>query len=200
MKKKAFTIVELLIAMIIFGIWIVVIMSVLNHNVVLSKTLSLKTKATMFAKEWMELVYNIRDQNNLQYRQRDCYSWCTNYDENWKFLWSVRNSWENYKVWLAPKSYLPFAEKLSDSDDAQIYFQNKEFTRDIWTVYSWFFYDYDSENWKKTPFRRYVNFESVKWLDASATWKILKLNSISSYQFWWLTWKIELNSFISDWK
>lgn len=196
MNKKAFTIIELLIAMIIFGIWILVVVSVLNHNVLLSKTLSLKTRATMFAKEWMELVFNIRDSNNLQYKKRNCYMDCHEYSDS-GFLWKLWKTWTNYRINLNIVSYIPQAREISDLSESQIYTQTWAVTG---SSYNWFRYSYYLTWSKKTPFRRYVNFEDVRWLDASSSWKILKLNSISSYQFWWITWSIELSSFLSDWK
>ena len=67
MFKKAFTIIELIIALTIFGFWLLVILTILNKNILLAKKVQLTTQSTLLAKEWIEIIYNIRDSNKIKY-------------------------------------------------------------------------------------------------------------------------------------
>ena len=64
MKKKfAFTLIEILIAISVFAIGILAVLRVLTWNLSVLDTTNIKLQATVLAKEWIELLYNVRDSN-----------------------------------------------------------------------------------------------------------------------------------------
>lgn len=70
--RKWFTLVELLIAIIIFGIGVVAIMETVIQNIRQAQQVKEMMTMTMLAKEWVELVYNRKDTNSLRGLDWDC--------------------------------------------------------------------------------------------------------------------------------
>ena len=62
-KKLAFTLIEILIAISVFAIGILAVLRVLTWNLSVLDTTNIKLQATVLAKEWIELLYNVRDSN-----------------------------------------------------------------------------------------------------------------------------------------
>lgn len=197
--KKAFTVVELVIALIIFWSWLLVILVILNKNVLISKQIELRSNATFLAKEWIEIVFNKRDSNNIKYQP-------------WNYIdWDLTNSIttdetyfeksKNYKVWTSFSWNKNYMEEFCNIQDAKLYLKTWEILN--WSnevVYSWFYYNYDTGN--ETWFTRYVNFT---WVYLEPEWNslnqdVMKLNSIVKYNWWWISWWVVLESFITNWK
>jgi len=199
--KKAFTIIETMIALIIFWVWILVILVVLNKNVLLSKQIELKTKATMIAKEWMEIVFNKRDSNNIKYQPWNYITWDLTIQNNPNITYF--ETWTDYKVWTDFSWYENHIEKINFPYviSSKLYIKTWEILDSAWeVVYSWFYYNY--QTWEKTTFSRYVMFT---WAYLLPEWNnlnpnIMKINSIVKYKFGWITWDIVLESLISNWK
>ena len=201
--KRAFTIIETIIALIIFWVWILVILVVLNKNISLSKQIELKTKATILAKEWMEIAFNKRDSNNIKYQPWDYITWDLTIRNNPNITYFSR--WKAYKVRIDFSWYENHMEKLSNIlpyiEESKLYIKTWEILDLAWeVVYSWFYYNY--QTWEKTPFSRYVVFT---WAYLSPEWNnlnknIMKIDSIVKYRFWWISWDVILESFISNWK
>jgi len=198
--RKAFTIVELVIAILIFWIWLLVILLVLNKSIVLAKKTQLKTQATFLAKEWMELVYNLRDSNKIKYYPWNYISWTIADIQNGNYQrFKTGTMYIPYILITGYKSYLA---EISNKADARLFVLTWVFYDNVGNIiYSGFFYNYFT--WKKTPFYRYVIFTGVylqpEWKLASYD-KLLKLNSKVFYSFWSLTWEIVFSSFIWDWR
>jgi len=197
--KKAFTLIELIIAIIIFWVGLLAILVVLNKNVTLAKNLELKTQATLLAKEGIELVYNLRDSNNIKYLP-------------WNYLtWSPEQIKTNsYAKFQTGKMYIPIIlltwnkivlRQISDPKSARLFLQTGNFLNQAWeTIYSWFFYNYFT--WEKTPFYRYVMFSWFYLQPENSTKpdKILKLVSKVWYIHWSLTGEVVFESVIADWR
>ena len=62
-KKQAFTFIEVIIAIVVFAIGILAVLSLLTNNLKFMDRNNLRLQATLLAKEWIELVYNLRDAN-----------------------------------------------------------------------------------------------------------------------------------------
>ncbi|HPC34530.1 MAG TPA: prepilin-type N-terminal cleavage/methylation domain-containing protein [Candidatus Absconditabacterales bacterium] len=62
-KKYAFTFIEVMIAIVIFSVGILAVLSLVTHNLKSMDRNNLKLQATLLAKEGIELVYNLRDSN-----------------------------------------------------------------------------------------------------------------------------------------
>ena len=195
--KKAFTLIELVVAILIFGAGLLVLLTVLNKNIILAKKVQLQTQATFLAKEGIELVYNLRDSNTIKYYP-------------WNYLSGTmddikNNTYEKFEVW--PR-YIPYLQitgykvnlkKISDIKKARLFKRQKTYSNQAGeTVYSGFFYNYFT--WEKTPFYRYVTFTWVyfkpDWLINSD--QLLKLNSKVFYSLWSLTGEVVLSSFIGN--
>ena len=195
--KKAFTIIELIIAIIIFWIGLIMILLTLNRNVSTLKKVEIKTKATLLAKDQMAIFYNFRDSNKIKYKKWNYITWTASSEEDFQ-------AGKSYKVWTDLSWYQNKIEEISHPN-----FLNTRLYYKTWTIvntainadiYSGFYYTYWT--WKKTPFARYVKLESAYL--APEAWpkddEILKLNSIVKYRFGAFSWEIVLEGFISNWK
>jgi len=199
MFKKAFTIIELIIALIIFGFWLLVILTILNKNILLAKKVQLTTQSTLLAKEWIEIIYNIRDSNKIKYYPWDYITWDINSIRNWTY--QRFQVWKYYKLRTNLTWYKNNMEEILSLDDARLYVKTWTFLNAIWeTIYSGFYYNYFT--WNKTPYLRYVIFT---WFYLFPEWSIetvnlLKVSSIVDYKLWWITGNIILESIITDWR
>lgn len=63
MRKKAFTLIEILVVVFIFGVGILAILQLLTRSLGYFDAISMRTKANILAKEGMEIVYNWRESN-----------------------------------------------------------------------------------------------------------------------------------------
>ena len=61
MRKKAFTLIEILIVIFVFWTGILTVLNVLTHSLAYFDTITTKTKADFLAKEALEIAYNFRD-------------------------------------------------------------------------------------------------------------------------------------------
>ena len=193
--KKWFTIIETIIAIIIFGAWILVLLIILNKNILLSKKVYLSTQATLLAKQGMEIVYNLRDSNNIKFQEWNYLTW---EDTTKQYFWP----WKSYLVWTELTWYKNRMEEISNPNflNTRLYLKTWDFLNSVWeTIYSWFYYNYLT--WEKTPFARYVSFT---WAYLSWEWimtkNIYKISSIVKYQYWAISWNIILEWFISNWR
>jgi len=199
--KKAITIIEMIIALIIFWVWIIVILITLNKNIIISKKIQLKTQATILAKEWMEIVFNKRDSNNIKYLNWNYITWNLTDNFPWNdvyFKW-----WDAYKVWTSFSWYENYVEKIFSPYvlNSKLYIKTWQILNSVGEiVYSWFYYNY--KTWDNTPFSRYIIFTWI-YLDPekdSLNKDIIKINSIVKYNWWYISWNVVLESFISNWK
>jgi len=196
MNKKWFTIVELIIAILIFWFWILVLLVILNKNVLLSKKVYLTTQSTLLAKQWMEIVYNIRDSNNIKFQKWNYLTWI---DPNKEYFWT----WKSYLVWTELTWYKNKMQQINNPNflNTRLYKKKWNFLNTLWeTVYSWLYYNYST--WEKTPFARYVWFTWVYLAPDNKimTWDIFKIISTVNYKYWSIKGKIVLDWFISNWK
>ena len=95
---QGITLIEVLIAIIVFGVGILAIVSTLTTNILLSERVRLKTTATMLAHEGMDIFYNLKDTNLDKWMNRDCA----------KIVWDV-------SIWLS------CGEKLLDASSVRQY-------------------------------------------------------------------------------
>lgn len=71
-KKSGITLVEVIIAIVVFGVGILSILKILGNNILIIQHTKLKTQATMLAKEGIEIMYNLRDSNVDRSFERNC--------------------------------------------------------------------------------------------------------------------------------
>lgn len=194
--KRAFTIIELLISLIIFWVWLLVVLSALNRNVLLLNQIQLKTKATLLAKDRLTIFYNFRDSNNIKYRQWNYITWA---------VWAEEffTTWSNYKVWTVLSWNKNQIEKITDTsfDKTRFYYKTWSILNSVnKEVYSGFYYTYEN-TWKKTPFAWYISLSWV-YLKPEMWWNknIFKVYSIVKYKKSSFTGEIILESFVTNWK
>lgn len=216
MKKKfAFTLIEVLIAITVFAIGVLAVLRVLTWNLWILDHAKMKLQSTVLAKEWLELLYNLRDSNLEKKLQRNCvlnqdvYSRIGN---DWAHSWEDRteddicsdyfgNSNKFLQVSFDETNYLyqNIADYTGDFDS--LFEENKLclFSGAIWNSdISWYAYCWDS-SWESTFFARYLSFTWVKideWQNVLDSDKILKVEAHVLYKKWHKTGDIVFESFI----
>ena len=178
-KKLAFTLIEILIAISVFAIGILAVLRVLTGNLSTLDTANIKLQATVLAKEWIELLYNVRDSNlekNLSWdcvMKNDVYGWTSDKLNN--YLWDVDNPEDRICEW---KFWISKILKLSFDKDIYLYQKledQQEFFGDLfeknklclfsWDNMSWYSYCDAGKWWEETIFARYLSFSPV-YIDA----------------------------------
>lgn len=178
-KKLAFTLIEILIAISVFAIGILAVLRVLTGNLSTLDTANIKLQATVLAKEWIELLYNVRDSNlekNLSWdcvMKNDVYGWT--FDKLNNYLWDLDNPEDricDWKFWTDKILKLSFDknnylyQKLEDKQESF----NALFEKSKLCLFSWdnvYRYSYcDVEKWwEETIFARYLSFSPVVYVD-----------------------------------
>lgn len=198
MNKKGFTLVEILIVIVVFGTGILGILTMLTNSIGYFDTINMQTRATLLAKEALEIAYNHRDGNLIQ-----GYPWNYVGYQEWANGWSEQfwQPGEVYKVGFTWNGqYL--MEKSEPKSDFSEAFQS--FTIALDTQGSEpFFYRYLTTQEKKSDseqkgFARWIAFSPVK--DESGTpfdsKKLLKISAHTLYQRGNTTGEVVLESFI----
>jgi len=207
MKKKFwFTLIEMLIAITVFAIGVLAVLRVLTWNLSIMDHTSMKLQSTVLAKEWLELVYNLRDSNLEKSLPWNCvlnqevYGWDSNNLENK----TVEDICTGY--FGSGNNVLQLA-----FDENNYYYQNLTWSHDYFTglfednklcLFSWngsmSWFAYCSwDKWEPTFFARYLSFT---WVSADSEIlpkdKIIKVESHVLYKKWHKTWDIVFESFI----
>lgn len=100
MRKKAFTLIEILIVIVIFWVGILAILSIMANSVKNFDTINMQTRATLLAKEGIDLAFHHRDSNLEQGYPWDYYTRTGNNDwGNEEFLWTGWNT--TFKIGLS---------------------------------------------------------------------------------------------------
>lgn len=207
MKKKWFTFIEILVAIMVFSIWVFAVLSLLTSNLKWMDRNDLKLQWTLFAKEWLELVYNMRDSNLERELPRNCILDPNVYNQKLAdFLSGSVDPIQKLCSWYFNKST---NLNISYSNDNYIYAKSNtnsdplswsllyEHTWDDWLIW----YSHEQSD-KPTVFYRYITFtwvtekittDSMYTLD---TWKILKVSSHVFWDRWSHTWEVVIDSFI----
>lgn len=207
-----------MIAISVFSIGILVVLQMIIKNLSVVDTVKLRSSATLLAKEWIEIAFNIRDANLDKWLNWDC---LLNNDlytqQQWDLGVDSNICAETFSLWLEK----PEDEKiiqLSFSPNQYIYshWLNLEnnftanFENNILYAYtgnaedhSLAFYSNeklkDWENKTNSFFSRYIVFKPViengKMLPTD---KILKIESHVLIRKGWYTWAVMLESFIGN--
>lgn len=218
-KKSAFTFIEIMIAIVIFSIGILTVLKLVTDNLEQMDKNNVKIQATLLAKEWLELAYNLRDSNlskELSWNclmSEDMYDWTVEElnDEIWWWnqsdFESIICDWyfgieNNLQISFDPKIYVYYKNSEKWDNFMENYEMNKLYfyAGDL----SWYWYgnwELIVDNWElkktETLFARYLSFEEVKeWDDILPKDQILKIESHVLYLKWWLTWEVVFESFI----
>lgn len=206
-KLKAFTLIETIIVILVFSIGILVVLKWLASTIRHQDNAETQIKTSFLAREWIELMFNLRDANYHKEMPWNCIfvpqdkpsltdknsnPFCIDTLGPWKVLKISMWTWNEYihtEVWN-------LKENFDDMfNEYQIYFHT-------WT---WneltFSYDYTGTEEEKTPFARYLIITGVmeNWILVD-TWKLLKIESHVLYKKWFLTWDKFMETFIGNYE
>ncbi len=197
--KKAFTVIELIIAILIFGVGIIAVLQLLLFDIDVWQEVELKTMSTMIAKEGMELVYNLRDTNNINYKKWSELSYNKDFWPGKFYKISHSLTWWDISA-IDVEEYLTKPE----FEEVQLYYHTGDIYEptygDVWTGAFW--YDY-SPNENPTFYGRYIEITDAYLepeMNIDTKGEIYKIKSVWLYKKWWKQWEIVLESFISNWK
>ncbi len=210
-KKQAFTFIEVIIAIVVFAIGILAVLSLLTNNLKFMDRNNLRLQATLLAKEWIELVYNLRDANIEKKLSWNClmndsmHDWSTDQlSENIR-----RNQWEfettickwyfwtgkALKIWFDSQNYLNY-ENFNLSENFVNNFNNSRLFLLKDNNLLRYGHSADESN-TGTYFARYILFKTVKENDnLLPSDKILKIESHVLFMKWAYTGEVVFESFI----
>lgn len=208
MKKiKAFTLLETLIVIMVFCIGILVVVHGLSQTLRNKDYANTQIKSAFFAREWIEMVFNLRDANYHKELPWNCIftpveTLKSEYEEDDNpfcngYLW-VWNVWVlKISMWSGNEYVHVETGKMLDFtwmfEDYQIYVH----TWNVLNGTTGFYYDYDPVDGEKTWFARYLVITWVaNWDENIDTDKLLKIESHVLYQKWALTWEKVMETFI----
>lgn len=199
MKKKAFTMVEILIVLFIFWVGILAVLNVLTNSLSYFDNISTKTKASFLAKEGLEIAYNFRDGRIEEGLPWNYLTWnCPEY-----YLWD--NGYNYFKIgfWTGDKPYRIFEQGPVVDTKTDFAWAFNQYNLELYTWSDWMgYYIYNTKN-ASSPlpakwFARYITFTWITAEDGATLDpnKILKISSHALYKRGNLTGEIVLESFI----
>jgi type II secretory pathway pseudopilin PulG len=206
MKKiKAFTLIETLVAIIVFCIGILTVLLWLSQTLRNKDYATTQIKSAFFAREWIELVFNLRDANyhkelpwNCIFKPNPTGNISIKLDDNGNEIsnsacnWYLK-PWTVLKIWIWSENEYIHVEEWQLANDFDKDFENFQIYFHTW-VDNWFLYDYKWNDDEKTWFARYLTIETVKWINSDDN--LLKVISHVLYQRWTLTWEKVMETFI----
>lgn len=184
-KKSGITLVEVIIAIVVFGVGILSILKILGNNILIIQHTKLKTQATMLAKEGIEIMYNLRDSNVDRSFERNCIKlvptqvwvtipWWDGVQETIQASsydcapWGYIDGTKSYLVWYDPNGHYQIVEQ--GSNDGLLYY-------DAHAILS------HQTSSTPSPFRRIVSVTPIDTDMNYSSWSLIyKITSTVSYQ------------------
>ena len=195
MRQKGFTMIEILVVIVVFGVGILAILTMLTNSIGYFDTVNMQTRATMLAKEALDLAYSHRDSNLEQGYPRNYVGYDeTNNKEIVRAPWEV---WEVYKLGFSKEGYylLEKSEKKSDFssnfDAFRVVLEKGD--RNLPSYYR-YLEEKDASTDVSKGFARRIEFSKVKWELPEN--KLLKISSHALYQRGSTTGEVVLEGFI----
>ncbi len=216
-KKLAFTLIEIMVAIIVFAVGILAVLRVLIWNLSILDQTNTKLQATVLAKEGLELLYNVRDSNLEKELPWNCvvnpdiYSWSVEkLTDEIGYAWSIQDvicqgvfgDEKNILQLSFDDKYYIIQNLVEKSDNFEQLFEKNQICEYLWWDMSWFAYCSDKDGWQTTFFARYLSFSPINISqDQTNTLslpveKILKVESHVLYKKWHKTGDIVYESFI----
>lgn len=199
-KLKAFTLVETLIVIVVFCIGILTVLFWLSQTLKNKDYAKTQIQSAFFAREWIELMFNLRDANYHKELPWNCLPqlWINADGCKWSFSPNTV-----LKIWLWSDDEYIHVETWTiddDFDENLNWFQIYLHTWNALNNWTGFRYDYLWSEDEKTWFARYL---IITWVIADDgkivdTNKLLKIESHVLYKRWILTWEKVMETFIWD--
>lgn len=210
-RKSAFTFIEVIVAITVFAIGVLAVLRLITQNLVTLDQTQTRTSATFLAKEWIELMYNMRDSNLQKSLPWDCVldpnlaaddfglfdasKACLRYFASW-----IQNT-QVLQISFVPTwySYVDFIKKWIDFNEL---WSGNLLYYTTWLVADTELHRYSNfsvEGQEPSVFARYISFAAVKeeWKDLPLN-KILKIESHVLYMKGSKTGEVVLESFIGN--
>lgn len=210
-RLKAFTLIETLIVIIVFCVGILTVLQWLSQTLRNKDYANTQIKSAFFAREWIELVFNMRDANYrkelpwnciFKYNEKDI---TITLDDNWDEIsnsaceW-VLLSWTILKIWIWDNGEFINTEKSSLNDDFDNNLKNFQIYLHTWSKlnsFSGYLYNHNEDNGEETGFARYIKIVWVTdWGKEIGSDKLLKIESHVLYKRWYLTGEKVMETFI----
>lgn len=211
-KKSGFTLIEVIIAITVFSVGVLTVLNLIMYNLSTIDKVQTKITATILAKEWLELAYNIRDTNIQKWFARDCLlkpaseinvnedaeteteDVCAMHfasgDENTVYQFGFSTG----QYYFYDSSIWSGFDELFEAN--RVYYYTGEIRGH--TMF-WYGYAQNGWTWMEIPYARYIRFKAVKdGENILPTDKILKVESHALYRKWWYQWEIVLESFMGN--
>ena len=193
MRQKGFTLIEILVVIVVFGVGILAILTMLTNSIGYFDIVNMQTRATMLAKESLDLAYAHRDSNLEQGYPRNYVS----YDEtNNKEI--IRTPWEVvYKLGFSKEGHYLLEKSKKQSDFSSNFNAFRvvleKGDRNLPSYYR-YLEEKDASTDVSKGFARRIEFSEVKW--GFPKNKLLKISSHALYQRWATTGEVVLEWFI----
>ena len=218
-KHSAFTLIETLIVICVFFIGILTVLFGITRTLRNQNHTNLQIKSAFFAREWMELLFNMRDSNYHKELPRNCIF--TRVDENDEKIYDEDENpfcngyikpWTVIKIWIWTGNEYIHAETWSlliwkDENNDEIIdftgmFKEYQIYAHTWDENNTFIYNHEWTDEEKTGFARYLVITGVvdeNWKAVSED-SLLKVESHVLYQRMGQTGEKVMETFIWNYK
>lgn len=220
MKKNAFTLIETLVAIVIFGIGILVVLFGISKTLRNQDYASTQINSSFLAREWMELVFNLRDANYHKELLWNCvftswwgnitiWNWITDSDDDGIVIDEITSDvnnpycqwyfepWMILKIWIWTWDEYIHVEKSELVWDFETDFTNHQIFLHTWDTNNTFIYNHTWADTEKTRFARYL---LITWVvengELISTGDLLKVEAHVLYKRWELTWEKVMETFM----
>ena len=209
MKKfKAFTLVETLIVIVIFCVGILTVLNWLSQTLRNKDYANIQIKSAFFAREWIELMFNLRDAN---YRKELPWNCVFKPNKNPGPI-DDKNILDNpfcdeyftpetvLKIWMWSDDKFIYADKSELKNDFEEDFENFQIYLHTWSDlngFTGYLYNHEKGNGEETWFARYLVIKEVSDENGDIDEeKLLKIESHVLYKRWYLTGEKVMETFI----
>lgn len=191
-----------MVTIIIFGVGIVVVMSTITSNIGRLYDIREKDTAVSIAKEWIDMVYHVRDSNI----ERNLFWNCAEIDlaepsTCGEYFYDDADKYFSISISLTGTYTMNVLTGTGDVSSTIWYHTWVLYDTTwgaSWAVLSGFWYDHTSNWGYETIYSRWITFRSVDWYESN-TGSILEVTSHVWYNRWWSRdGNVVLQSFIGD--
>ena len=227
MKKiKAFTLIETIIAISVFCVGILTVLLWVAQTIKNQNYAATQIKSAFFAREWIELMFNLRDANYHKELPWNCLKVVNESDTDKEACKNNEISpWTILSVSITDDDKyidVDVIDDISDTSDllnldpnnwdtndenyddyvAQFdeIFNRFQIYRHTWGEDTPIIYNHIEEDWEETWFARFILISDVKWLSSSHQELIddnlVKIESHVLYNKWGLRWEKVMETFI----
>lgn len=206
-KSPAFSIIEVLIGIFIFTMWMLSVYMLLQSSFNMNEDNKNRVVAANLAREGIELVRNIRDSNykNIHKFNQINPKFSSSDSDDYSSLENIFQTWVYYKVWnnfnwvisefpVKIEKINNFWEWISHLDKME----NYRLCLDTENKYSYC----DTNFTKKTIFYRYIKFDDLTYKSGSIDTTESDSYELTSKVLWYAKWlhEVDIKTILTDYK